>query len=124
MWIFGNFLPHFIRATMTNRSGIGLSYAKALVEIHGGKIGAFDNEDRGASFYFELPVNTVLEETSDTAIQLYDNGNCISIPEENVITQISTENYTVLIVEDKLELRLFLKMSYGDSRLFIRLKTV
>jgi len=90
-------------------SGIGLSYAKALVEIHGGKIGAFDNEDRGASFYFELPVNTVLEETSDTAIQLYDNGNCISIPEENVITQISTENYTVLIVEDKLELRLFLK---------------
>ena len=90
-------------------SGIGLSYAKALVEIHGGKIGAFDNEDRGASFYFELPVNTVLEETSDTAIQLYDNENCISIPEENVITQISTENYTVLIVEDKQELRLFLK---------------
>lgn len=90
-------------------SGIGLSYAKALVEIHGGKIGAFNNEGRGASFYFELPVNTGQEETSDTSIQLYDNENCISIPEENVMTQISTENYTVLIVEDKRELRLFLK---------------
>lgn len=90
-------------------SGIGLSYAKALVEIHGGKIGAFSNEDRGASFYFELPVNTEQEDTLDTAIQLYDNENCISIPEENVMTQISTENYTVLIVEDKQELRLFLK---------------
>lgn len=90
-------------------SGIGLSYAKALVEIHGGKIGAFNNEDKGASFYFELPVNTEQEETSDMAIQLYDNENCISIPEENVMTQILTENYTVLIVEDKQELRLFLK---------------
>lgn len=90
-------------------SGIGLSYAKALVEIHGGKIGAFNNEDKGASFYFELPVNTEQEGTSDMAIQLYDNENCISIPEENVMTQILTENYTVLIVEDKQELRLFLK---------------
>ncbi len=90
-------------------SGIGLSYAKALVEIHGGKIGAFNNEDKGASFYFELPVHTEQEGTSDMAIQLYDNENCISIPEENVMTQILTENYTVLIVEDKQELRLFLK---------------
>lgn len=103
------FTPFYQGNHEQHGSGIGLSYAKTLVEIHGGKIGAFDNEDRGASFYFELPVKAGEEETSDASIQLYDNENCISIPEENVMTQISTENYTVLIVEDKQELRLFLK---------------
>lgn len=90
-------------------SGIGLSYAKALIEMHGGKIGAYNNEDKGASFYFELLVNAEPEEKRNTSIQLYDNENNISIPEKNVITQIATENYSVLIVEDKQELRTFLK---------------
>jgi len=90
-------------------SGIGLSYAKTLIDMHKGKIGAFNNEDQGASFYFELPVNTEPEEKPNTSIQLYDNENNISIPEENVMIQIATENYTVLIVEDKQELRTFLK---------------
>ena len=56
-----------------------------------------------------MPVNTEPEEKPNTSIQLYDNENNISIPEENVMIQIATENYTVLIVEDKQELRTFLK---------------
>ncbi|WP_365324261.1 two-component regulator propeller domain-containing protein [uncultured Parabacteroides sp.] len=90
-------------------SGIGLSYAKALIEMHRGKIGAYNNEDKGATFYFELPLHAEQEEKTDTSILLYDNGNNITIPEETIMTQISTENYTVLIVEDKQELRTFLK---------------
>lgn len=32
-------------------SGIGLSYAKQLVEMHGGIIGAQNNETKGATFF-------------------------------------------------------------------------
>lgn len=37
-------------------NGIGLSYAKQLVEMHGGQIGARNNEEKGATFFFTLPV--------------------------------------------------------------------
>ena len=37
-------------------TGIGLSYSKILVEQHGGSIGAQDNPEAGAIFFFELPL--------------------------------------------------------------------
>lgn len=33
-----------------NGTGIGLSYSKILVELHGGSIGARDNQETGATF--------------------------------------------------------------------------
>ena len=36
-------------------SGLGLSIAKELVEAHGGSIGARNNPERGATFWFRLP---------------------------------------------------------------------
>ena len=38
-------------------SGVGLSYAKMLVELHKGKIGAMNNEAGGATFFFDLPLD-------------------------------------------------------------------
>lgn len=50
----------FVRFQRGNHSmegnGIGLSYAKQLVEMHGGQINAKNNAERGATFYFTLPV--------------------------------------------------------------------
>ncbi|WP_455584725.1 hybrid sensor histidine kinase/response regulator transcription factor [Bacteroides sp.] len=43
-------------------SGIGLSYSRILAELHGGTIGAKDNETVGATFFFELPLRLVSEE--------------------------------------------------------------
>jgi len=37
-------------------SGIGLKLAKKLVEMHGGVIGARNNDEVGATFWFKLPV--------------------------------------------------------------------
>lgn len=36
-------------------SGLGLAICKKIVEIHGGKTGARNNPDGGATFWFELP---------------------------------------------------------------------
>lgn len=49
----------FTRFYMGNHNlqgyGIGLSYAKQLIELQGGSIGAGNNEDKGAYFFFTLP---------------------------------------------------------------------
>lgn len=88
-------------------SGIGLSYARMLVEMHGGNIGAQANEGKGATFFFELP----LENTSvpieakpymDRLLQTSD----VEIPETD---EYPVAGYTVLVVEDEPELRSYLK---------------
>ncbi len=79
-------------------SGIGLSYSKKLIEMHGGKIHALANADKGATFYFELPYNlqpaTSVKGTYHQTLQQ--------------ASSYSTENYTLLIVEDEPEMLSFL----------------
>jgi chemotaxis protein histidine kinase CheA len=40
---------------MIQGTGMGLAIAKAIVELHGGKIGVTSQLGRGSLFYFSLP---------------------------------------------------------------------
>ena len=94
-------------------NGIGLSFAKMLIERHKGNIGAMNNEDKGATFFFELPLDTANED-----ISLENENPKTWLPVElpsNMQETFSTNNYTLLIVEDKKELSSFLKKSLNDS---------
>lgn len=94
--------------------GIGLSYAKMLVELHGGKIGAQDNTDtRGATFFFELPLKTAIEQTPCEA-KPYLNELIYTDGEEETqltITRYSTRNCSLLLADDNKDLIAFLKES-------------
>ena len=96
-------------------SGIGLSYAKMLIEMQGGKIGAINNEDEGATFFYELPL-TATQENIACEGKPYLNELLYS-PEENMpeINDFSTNAYSVLIVEDEPELRNFLKEALNEQ---------
>ena len=49
------------RTRITPGRGLGLSIAKAFVELHGGEIGFDSVPDRGPSFYFTLPLSGAAE---------------------------------------------------------------
>lgn len=96
-------------------SGIGLSYAKMLIDLHGGRIGAFNNEDRGATFFYELPAN--LQEQEVSCPQHSYLNELLSAPEEEKIESgsFNLQGYSLLIVEDKQDLREFLKDALKDK---------
>ena len=43
--------------------GLGLSISRSIVQMHGGRIWAENNEDQGATFYFTLPTGATSEHT-------------------------------------------------------------
>lgn len=96
-------------------SGIGLSYAKMLIDMHGGRMGAFNNENGGATFFYELPAN--LQEQEVSCPQHSYLNELLSAPEEEKIESISfsLQVYSLLIVEDKQDLREFLKEALKDK---------
>ena len=96
-------------------SGIGLSYAKMLIDLHGGRIGAFNNEDRGATFFYELPAN--LQEQEVSCPQHSYLNELLSAPEEEKIESgsFNLQGYSLLIAEDKQDLREFLKDALKDK---------
>lgn len=95
-------------------SGIGLSYSKILIQKHGGNIGAYNNSERGATFYFELPLlaqndvqNSPEAVTSKPDIQPDTNTQ--------IQSEFTTRHYSLVIVEDNNELREFLQETFRSD---------
>ncbi len=52
----GKLFTHFF-TSKPNGLGMGLPISRSIVEAHGGRLEAKNNPDRGATFYFTIPVN-------------------------------------------------------------------
>lgn len=88
-------------------SGIGLSYAKILVEQHHGSINACNNPDKGACFFYVLPLHQNQEDLStppqeylNAFMQSDDIDTCIPLN-----NNIDTRYYSCLFVDDNNDLR-------------------
>ena len=97
-----------------NGSGIGLSYAKLLVDLHKGQIGAFNNKTKGATFYFKIPLNLKTgklssETQSISNVLLTSNNKNIMDNEKSNVSNYQTDKKSILIVDDNIELIDFVK---------------
>ena len=91
-------------------SGIGLCYAKILIDLLGGQIGAENNEDKGATFWWEIPVNS---EIGAAPVKAYlneilssESGEGIVLP---AIHTVDTSGKTIMLVDDNVDLLEFFK---------------
>lgn len=99
-----------------NGTGIGLSYSKILAELHGGSIGAKDNEIVGATFFFELPLQIVSEEVICQPKAYLNELIADDNVEKNTETDIfHTNDYSLLVVDDNQDLIDFLKDALKES---------
>ena len=106
-------------------NGLGMTYARALVTQHRGMIGAYDNEDKGATFYFILPVKqsglpVEEDEESDLLSELEQ-----TTPEEEIVGEslpsvtpadpVSRLPYTLLVVDDQESIAHFVQETLCES---------
>ena len=99
-----------------NGTGIGLSYSKILIEQHNGSIGVHNNQDAGATFYFDLPMK---QDEEEIVCQPKAYLNELIADESYDMTQeeenYDTSQYTLLIADDNPDMTDFLQKSLGES---------
>ena len=93
-------------------SGIGLSYAKILVEMHGGSIGVQNNPDKGATFWWEIPVETSVSETNYESKAFLNellghNSEADTLVQDK--EEFSTAGMKIMVVDDNPDLLEFLR---------------
>ena len=92
-------------------SGFGLYYAKTIMEMHGGDIGTYNNTDKGATFYLELPLLDIKEKAEATKL-LQKEAPIVNTTQD---LHFDCTGKTILIVEDEKELREFLIESFTET---------
>lgn len=94
-------------------SGIGLSYSKILVELHDGRISAENNPDRGATFWWEVPVISPAENDARIPSKAYLNellGHGMPAADPvNGSEPADTSGMSIMLVDDSQDLLDFLK---------------
>lgn len=100
-------------------SGIGLYYSKILINQQGGTIGACNNPDKGATFYFEFPLqNSISPEAASFEMPVTELSG-LSYPEPAEIKSFDEHslsgNYSVVLVEDNIELLKYLMETFKQK---------
>lgn len=108
------FTPFYQGRNARQGTGIGLSYAKILVEQHGGTIGAESNQWGGATFYFELPLNIDLQtvEVLRPTIDFHTLGGDSTWEHDR--SEV-LKNASVLVVDDDPDLLDYLREAIGGA---------
>jgi signal transduction histidine kinase/ligand-binding sensor domain-containing protein/DNA-binding response OmpR family regulator len=98
------------RDFITTGSGIGLALTKEFVELHHGSISVESEPGQGSCFTVSLPVNR-----QRLSKHLEESNNEDPNEEKAVISLLEKDKRTILLVEDNLEFRGYLKESLQNK---------
>lgn len=92
-------------------SGIGLSYSKILVEMHGGNIGVYNNEVVGATFWWEIPAHPAADGEVESRSYLNELlGHSSEADYETPSDEVfKTNGMSLMLVDDNRDLLDFLR---------------
>lgn len=122
--LFNKFFQVYNAEVSNNGYGIGLALSKSIVELHKGKIDVVSElsnpKNRRTAFTVSLPMGSAhLDQqmlmpeymNSDNPVHYYlqSQANTIITPSEVVVAEVK---YTLLVIEDNVELRNFIKESF------------
>ena len=112
-----------IKNRKVGSTGIGLSFIKGLVEMHGGDISFESEEDLGTTFFVKLKKGNAhlndeqmraVSREANTSRKNYSFLEPVKVEREENGAESKKKKTKVLIVEDNFELRSFVKDSLND----------
>ena len=97
-------------------AGIGLSFSKSLIELHGGAISVESVENRGVAFHVDIPFQHI-EITSSAENQVKNELWYEDVYDQKQVHELENrgKDLTIVIVEDNLDLRTFLKSTLSGT---------
>ncbi len=93
-------------------SGIGLNLAKEMIQLHNGTIRVESVKGKGSTFIVSLPLDQTLNNDEGTLI---DESDEKTEPLEEKKTKQQKEKSTILLVEDNVDFRTFMRDALQDS---------
>lgn len=98
-------------------AGIGLSFSKSLIEMHNGNITVESVEGKGVAFHVDLPFDQI--EICDTVTDMGRTGGLwhegVYNSEQVHELENNGKSLTIVIVEDNIDLRTFLKSTLSEG---------
>ncbi len=113
----GNIFDRFYQVDRVhpNGSGIGLSLAKAFVELHEGTISVESQEGKGSVFTVALPVRHVAETVADAAKRIEESE--VTAELSSVETELVFENDkpVLLVIDDNRDIQQLIRQLLGTD---------
>ena len=113
----GNIFDRFYQVDRVhpNGSGIGLSLAKAFVELHEGTISVESQEGKGSVFTVALPVRHVAETVADAATRIEESE--VTAELSSVETELVFENDkpVLLVIDDNRDIQQLIRQLLGTD---------
>lgn len=114
--VFDRFFQVNPSSTTSTGDGIGLSFVKYLVELHGGAVRVESEPGKGTTFSFTLPVGETVDEPPVGEIEALETAvvsQVVSVPDVRISSPAA--GHTILLIDDELEILEMLELSLVED---------
>lgn len=114
--VFDRFFQVNPSSTTSTGDGIGLSFVKYLVELHGGTVRVESEQGKGSTFIFTLPLGEAADETSVENAETIETpvaSQALSVSDVRIFSPVA--GHTILLIDDEPEILEILERSLVED---------